>query len=213
MRKDRSTITDYLNHTRYLPDELLNRIVEKEAKKRFFERLAFWTRIMRLRLQEQRVAPSEIENQISQAAAQMADAFIENGDKAFSTTAKGIYGEFLPHVVRSANPPAEIPSQTEDTGERGENRDSEVNTRDGEDSHDSQVSNDETPALSNNTGQRESLIGQVISDFESICRDTAFKLASVTEVQQIHALLTQHKIEIGKIQIELLKTHAQLAGN
>jgi len=234
LKKDRSTITDSLNYTKHLSDELLNGLEEKGASKKFFEKLASWRRTIRLRLQEQRFDPPEIENRIARAAAQMVEAFIQNGNEAFTTTAKRIYAESTAPTINSTVT-AVIPVRTEDTGESDQTRDSEAcsgnieTPRPEHESSPAQPGNHEPSGNgqeaddhgqitaeggvdSNVTGRGGLSVEQVKNEFEAICRNTLAKLAPLTDVQSIHNVLQLHRIEVSKVQQVLIKIHALSAG-
>ncbi len=233
LKEKTSDIENYIHHTNYLPDELLNELVEKGTGKMFFLRLACRARTMKLRLQQQRIDPADIENQISLAVEQMTQAYIESGNEVFTATAKRIYAEFAPPMA-SSTVTAEIQGPTENGGESGESRNNETSSENaqipppesqscaqpctepsGGDQDEVDEENRLLPEVANDSdgqGLGNSTIEQIKVQYAVICLNTSAKLVPLTELHLIEGALQQHRIEVARIQTELVKMHRQLAG-
>ncbi len=229
LKEDRSTITDYLNKTEYLSDELLSALVEKEASKGIFDRLFSSRNMIKQRLQKRSMDPSDIESQISRTVSRMAEAFIEHGDKVFKATTKLIREELAPPRVT-----AEIRGKTEHSCESGETQCNEARggnvqiapsrngpptpPYDNEPKANPLEADEETLLISevtdnsNCVGLPDPTVGQVKLQFANICLNTFALLLPLTETQTIQDVLQQHRIEVGRIEIELIKIHFQSAG-
>jgi hypothetical protein len=81
LRKSESTINQYFSHARFLNDETLTFLVEKEVDKDFFEVAQTNKRWMITNLQSQKVSDEEITLQISESMVEWFNEYTENRKK------------------------------------------------------------------------------------------------------------------------------------
>jgi hypothetical protein len=100
LNKDRSTITDYINRSKYLTAVQLTRMAEANANKRNFESLARYARRIKNTVKSRSgVDRTIVEETVSNAVSEMVDAFVQNGIDALRNAAERLITDALANAT------------------------------------------------------------------------------------------------------------------
>jgi hypothetical protein len=176
--KDRSTITDYLKRSENLTDDLLARLVENNANKRFFESLSRYRRRIITTLKSRRgLTPILIEERVSSALTEMVETYLLDGMQTFRNNAERLIAEAIATTTSTT-------AQNENLGGQGEtpqNGESVVL----QDSPQTPVECPvQTIATDSTANVPESLTSELVrARFKNACIDMAGKIDSMTDRQ------------------------------
>jgi len=120
LNKDRSTITDYINRSKYLTAVQLTRMAEANANKISFESLARYARRMKNTIKSRSgVDRTIIEETAANAVSEMIEAFVENGIDAIKNTGDRLISDAEANATSVTTTP--ITPQDENHASPGEN--------------------------------------------------------------------------------------------
>ncbi len=228
--KNRSTITDYINRSKYLSNDLLDGLVSRNADKRFFERLARYSKEYILALKSQRGLESEnIDQLVSQATTEMVKAFIGDGLSAFKEKAE----DLIEAAANTAQATSVARGRSENYGEDGE----KVAAGETTESQIACIAQTEIESVTKISAGKDDIkakdtglgpqsiesgsqqvaalplsVMQMKDLFYELCKTTSEIIIALEDPQLIAAALQEHQKEIVKFCSELMKIHRQQAG-